>query len=88
MLKVPDPDELKREFYEGMVKNDLLEEISDIHIGEWKKDYDDPCVLDGIQWSIVFKYSDGKKRVFEGSNSYPPGFYAFLDIMQIDVIDD
>ncbi len=88
MMKVPDPDELKREFFEGMDRNNLLEEITDIHIGEWKKDYDDPCVLDGIQWSVVFKYSDGKKRVFEGSNSYPPGFYAFLDIMQIDVIED
>ncbi len=88
MLRVPKIEEMNREFFEGMTKSDLLEEIADIHMGEWKKDYDDPCVLDGIQWSIVFKYSDGKKRKFEGSNSYPPGFYAFLDVVQMDVIDD
>ena len=86
-MAVPDIDELDREFYKDMVKDDLLEGLAGIHMGEWKKEYDDPCVLDGIQWSIVIRYTDGRKKVFEGSNSYPPGFYDFLDIMQIDVID-
>ncbi len=65
----------------------MLEELADLHIGEWKKEYEDPCVLDGTQWSVTFKYSGGKKKKFVGDNRYPYNFYSFLDIMQIESRD-
>lgn len=80
----PDSDELNRVFFEGMVKDDLLTEIADIHVGEWK-DYYDSTVLDGVQWSIVFRYSDRKKREYRGSNSFPAGFHKFLEIMEMHI---
>ena len=67
-------------------KDLMLEELTELHIGEWKKEYEDHCVLDGTQWSVIFKYTDGKKRKFGGSSRYPYNFYAFLDVMQIDPI--
>ncbi len=81
------PDKIKGKIYVDLTKETLLEELADMHIGEWKKEYEDPCVLDGIEWHVDFKYTDGKKRIFRGCNRYPYNFYGFLDIMQIDPIE-
>ena len=81
------PDKIKEKLYEGMTKETLLEDLADLHIGEWKKTYDNPNVLDGIEWHVDFKYTDGKKRGFGGCNRYPYNFYGFLDIMQIAPIE-
>ena len=83
-----DPEGLNRTYFEGVVREELLDEIRELHMGEWSQNYDDPCVLDGIQWSVEFKYADGKKRIFEGSNKYPYNFDRFLDVMEIEPIDD
>ena len=85
--QIPSAKDMNRKFFKGMTKDMLLEELADLHIGEWKKEYEDPCVLDGTQWSVIFKYADGKKRKFEGSNRYPYNFYGFLDIMQVEPRD-
>lgn len=81
----PDADELNRVFFEGMVKDDLLAEIAAIHLGEWKEYYDSD-ILDGVQWSVIFRYSDRKKKEFGGSNRFPPDFFKFLAIMEMDGI--
>ena len=41
-------------------------------VHEWKKRYDDPCVLDGEQWKLQFKLTRGRQRTYHGSNAYPP----------------
>ncbi|MBO4920813.1 MAG: hypothetical protein J5372_02740 [Lachnospiraceae bacterium] len=87
VLRVPSEEEMFREFYKGMTKDELLEELKNIHMGEWKKWYEDICVMDGIRWSVVFKYLDGKKRKFSGSNRFPYNFYGFLDVMQMEAIE-
>lgn len=84
---LPSMRELSRKFFRGMTKDSLLEELKDLHIGEWKKWYEDTCVMDGIDWSVKFIYADGKKRNFSGSNRFPYNFYKFLDLMQIDPMD-
>ena len=60
--QIPSAKEMNRKFFKGMTKDMLLEELADLHIGEWKKEYENPCVLDGTQWSVIFKYTDGKKK--------------------------
>lgn len=84
---LPSKRELLRKFFKGMTKDSLLEKLKNLHIGEWKKWYEDICVVDGIQWSVEFKYTDGKKRKFSGSNRFPYNFGGFLDVMQIDPLD-
>ena len=84
---VPSREELERKYYEEMTRDELLEELANLHIGEWKKMYDNPLVLDGISWSVTFKYNDGKKKTFCGCNRYPYNFYGFLDVMQIEPLD-
>lgn len=38
--------------YEPFTKDEFIKGIADLHIGEWKRNYIDPMVLDGTQWSI------------------------------------
>lgn len=59
---------------------------------EWKKYYDPKRfrydVLDRIQWSVIFEYSNGhKKEKFAGSNDYPYNFNEFMDIFCLDNVE-
>ena len=82
------PDKTDKEEFEGMTRTEFFDELKELHMGEWASDYDNPYVLDGTQWSVEFKYADGKKREFGGSNKYPYNFDRFLDLMEIEIIDD
>ncbi len=74
--------------FEDNTRNDLLSEIYDLHMGEWKRNYTDPYVMDGIQWEVEISYNDGEKRLFSGSNAFPYNFREFLDIVQMDALED
>ena len=84
---IPINDDNSRKIFDGINKSDLLEELACIHIGEWKKNYFSPA-LDGCQWHVVFRYSDGRKCRFEGSNSYPYNFDEFLDAVRMKRLDE
>ena len=43
-----------------------------LYLHEWKKRYDDPCVLDGEQWELEIKLTGGRVRNYSGSNAFPP----------------
>ena len=82
-------DEKNRVFFKGMTKNDLLKKLAELHIGEWMKKPKLFILLDGIlRWSIVFKYSDGKRRRFKGDDITPYNFDAFLDAVQMERLED
>lgn len=67
---------------EGMPKGQFLEEIQGLHIENWKKDYDDPTIMDGEQWSLTIEFSDGYSPVeISGSNAYPPQFNSLRQLM-------
>ena len=40
--------------YEPFTKDEFIKGIAELHIGEWKRSYVDPTVLDGTQWSIDY----------------------------------
>ena len=71
--------------YEGMNWKDLIEELTYIHMGEWKSKYENPDVFDGTQWSVDIKYENGTQpKHFRGSNRYPYNFDRFLEIMEME----
>ncbi len=84
---IPINDDNSQKIFDGMNKRDLLDKLAGIHIGEWKKNYFCPA-LDGCQWHVVFRYSDGKMCRFEGSNSYPYNFDAFLYAVRMKRLDE
>lgn len=70
-------------------KNELLYRLSELYIGEWRKDYNPErfgiAVLDGTQWQLKLEFNNGRKPCeFSGSNSYPYNFNKLLDIFEID----
>ncbi len=92
-----DGDDIKyeRKFYNGagdydeilfldMDKKSFLEELANIHIGEWKHEYDDPDTLDGTQWELVIEYSNRRRRSYWGSNAYPYNFRELLELMEME----
>lgn len=92
-----DGDDIKyeRKFYNGagdyneilfldMDKKSFLEELANIHIGEWKHEYDDPDTLDGTQWELVLEYSNRRRRSYWGSNAYPYNFRELLELMEME----
>ena len=43
-----------------------------MYLHEWKKRFEDPCVMDGTQWSLDIKLTNNRGRHYYGSNAYPP----------------
>lgn len=72
---------------EIFIKDDFLNIIKDLHIGEWRSDYSAErfgyFVCDGTQWSLLIEYANGEKPFRSGgSNAYPYNFEEFQDLFQ------
>lgn len=52
---------------------DILDKLYlKMYLHEWKKNYCDPDVLDGMQWHLEIKMTRNRVRNYSGSNAYPP----------------
>lgn len=74
-------------------KEELIEGLRDLHIGEWRKYYDPSrfgfLVCDGTQWHLHIFYSNGTKPVkIEGSNAYPYNFNRLMELLEIESWED
>lgn len=72
---------------EIFIKDDFLNIIKDLNIGEWLSDYSTErfgySVCDGTQWSLLIEYANGEKPFRSGgSNAYPYNFEEFQDLFQ------
>lgn len=72
-----------------MSKDDFLDGLRELYIGEWRHSYRTKrfgyVVLDGTQWSLQFEYKNGIKPIsYYGSNSYPYNFDKFKVLLGID----
>ncbi len=45
---------------------------NELYVHEWKKSYENPCVMDGEQWSLEIALTNRRIRTCHGSNAYPP----------------
>ena len=53
--------------------NRILNKLySQLYLHEWKRRYENPCVLDGTQWELKIKLTGKRVRNYYGSNDYPP----------------
>lgn len=69
----------REEFFEG---------LRELHIGEWRSRYDlsrfGYDMLDGTQWNLEIRYSNGRKPVkIYGDNAYPYNFDQFQELLGI-----
>lgn len=84
-----EPDEPQAEFILPVGKDEFMNELSRLHIGEWRSSYNPErfgyMVLDGTQWELEIHYNNGAKPFkSHGSNSYPYNFDDFQELLGID----
>jgi hypothetical protein len=75
---------------EKMTKDDFLDGIADLHIGEWDRNYSPRRfgyeVLDGTQWHLYIYFSNGSRTVkIEGSNAYPYNFDELKELFEVEI---
>lgn len=75
-----------------MSKDDFLDELRELHIGEWRKNYSPRrfgyVVMDGTQWDLEIQFSNGRKSLkIYGDNAYPYNFDKFRELMGMDPYD-
>ena len=71
----------KEEILEGKTKSEILEGLREIHMGMWRDCYPRYPYYDGVMWSIVIKYTDGKIKEYSGNQDFPDNFNDFLELM-------
>jgi len=49
----------------------FISTLNEAGVLKWKKQYDDPGMLDGTQWNLKVKYNEGAAFKAYGSNAYP-----------------
>ena len=84
--KEPDPVE---SFEEPIDREEFLDSLRDIHIGEWRRSYDTErfgyLTLDGTSWDLTIEFSDGHKPVkCGGNNAYPYNFKKLTELFEIN----
>ena len=79
----------KEEKYGPYRKEDFISGIKALHIGEWKRTYNDPLVMDGTQWELDIYYNNGRKAVkISGSNAYPYNFEDLKEFLEVETEDE
>lgn len=71
-----------------MTKEEFLNELRELHIGEWRHKYSaldyGVAVMDGIQWELTIEYGNGRKAAkYSGDNAYPFSFDRFEELFGI-----
>lgn len=88
----PEEEEALDEF-DLTPREDFIEYLADIHMGEWRKHYSPErygyAVMDGVSWSLNIFYKDGRKPFHcEGDNAYPYNFDKFCELMGVNLTPD
>lgn len=62
-------------------KEDFLNSLHNLYIGEWLPTYFNYMVCDGIRWAAEFQYTRGDSCQFYGCNGYPYNFHGFVRLL-------
>ncbi|GAP02773.1 hypothetical protein FPFC_022230 [Fructobacillus pseudoficulneus] len=69
-----------------MGKDEFLEKIRKMHLGEWRFYYTQPEIMDGTQWSIDVYFNQGEDVInYHGSNAYPSNIAEFSKFLSLDL---
>ena len=80
---------MDKEEYGPYRKEDFISGIKALHIGEWKRTYNDPLVMDGTQWGLDIYYNNGRKAVkISGSNAYPYNYEDLKEFLEVEMEDE
>ena len=82
------PSNLADSEIEPRDKEAFLEQLQNLHIGEWRKNYNAKrfgrMILDGTQWDLEIYFSNDRKPVkIYGSNAYPYNFDRLFELFEM-----
>ena len=82
------PPELVKYKDEEMDKDTLISGLADLHIGEWRREYNpkhfDFAICNGVSWYLNIYFSNGQRPVkIDGCNAYPYNFERLLELFKI-----
>ena len=81
----PKPSNFKIECDNPLTKSEFLDGLYKLHIGEWRRRYNNNDILDGTQWELEIYFSDNRKPVkIYGSNEYPYNFNELMDMFGVE----
>ena len=79
----------KEEEYGPYRKEEFISGLKALHIGEWKRTYIDPLVMDGTQWELDIYYNNGRRPTkISGSNAYPYNFDDLKEFLEVEMEDE
>lgn len=80
---------MDKEEYGPYRKEDFISGIKALHIGEWKRTYNDLLVMDGTQWELDIYYNNGRRPTkISGSNAYPYNFDDLKEFLEVEMEDE
>ena len=82
-----DVSDLDKYTLEDTDEESFFEQIKDLHIGEWRKNYTldrfGCCAPDGSEWTLSIYFSNGQIVKKGGVNAYPYNFNRLLQILNL-----
>ena len=80
---------MDKEEYGPYRKEEFISGIKALHIGEWKRTYNDLLVMDGTQWELDIYYNNGRRSTkISGSNAYPYNFDDLKEFLEVEMEDE
>ena len=80
---------MDKEEYGPYRKEEFISGIKALHIGEWKRTYNDLLVMDGTQWELDIYYNNGRRPTkISGSNAYPYNFADLKEFLEVEMEDE
>ena len=80
---------MDKEEYGPYRKEEFISGIKALHIGEWKRTYNDLLVMDGTQWELDIYYNNGRRPTkISGSNAYPYNFDDLKEFLKVEMEDE
>lgn len=80
---------MDKEEYGPYRKEEFISGIKALHIGEWKRTYNDLLVMDGTQLELDIYYNNGRRPTkISGSNAYPYNFDDLKEFLEVEMEDE